>query len=134
MEKFKPKSRDELIALLERSTPLENIDVSMITDFSDLGPVFSRNYLTGIDMQGIETWDVSGAETMAGMFRGCYNFREDIGNWDVSRVMDLSAMFAWCPSFDRNLVSRWSIPSGANTLGMFFGCEPMDLDYFWEWV
>ena len=107
MEKFKPKDKAELVELLKKSTPLESIDVSMVTDFSDLGGVFSRHYLTGIDMQGIDTWDVSGAVTLARMFEGCYNFNEDISGWTVDNVTDTAGMLDGCDSFTHDL-SGWA--------------------------
>ncbi len=64
---------------------LNFIDVSQVTDFSDL---FIVSYFNG----NIGKWDVSNAMTMKDMFRHS-NFNGDISNWNVSCECDVSRMF-----------------------------------------
>lgn len=85
--KYFPQTKEELRDIIEQRIEVEgnevnlnDIDVSAITDMSDL---FAYNR----DFNGdISDWDVSKVTNMCGMFNGCEFFNQDISNWNVSNV------------------------------------------------
>ena len=127
MEKFKPETKSELIALLERSTPVRQIDVSRVTDFSRLGEYFARHYDGGRNLEGIEEWDTSNATNMAAMFYNCNGFNRDIGRWNVSRVTNMGCMFANCFEFNQD-ISGWDVSSVSFMASMFWDCLEFNQD------
>ena len=101
--KFKPRDRDELIALLEKSTPVDRIDVGRVTDLHELGEFFVKYYNYGANLDGIEDWDVSGAVDVSFMFYGCKAFDRPIGKWKLPRVRRLKFMFGGCEAFSQDI-------------------------------
>ena len=90
--KYFPKSKEELQDIIKQrikeegnEVDLNNIDVSKITDMSNL---FENTNFNG----DISAWDVSNVTDMKGMFWGCMNFNSDISNWDVSNVKNMILM------------------------------------------
>ena len=96
--KYFPKTKEELREILEKrlledkNADLNDIDVSKITDMSDL---FFRLDPHNID---ISEWDVSKVENMSYMFFGCRNFNSNLSKWKVSKWKDTSYMFFGCKS------------------------------------
>ncbi|WP_147288346.1 BspA family leucine-rich repeat surface protein [Helicobacter anseris] len=110
--KYFPKDKEELIALVaDESIKLDEIDVSKIKDMSYL---FCRSDWDECknsakkrkNFKGIEKWDTSNVENMAGMFYDNKKFNEPIVNWDVGRVKDMSYMFDEARSFNQPLKKR----------------------------
>ena len=94
--KYFPETKKELRDLiLQRikdegsEVDLNDIDVSKITDMSDL---FLRKDFNG----DISQWDVSNVTNMSSMFCWCKSFNKDISTWDVSRVTYMNGMFNDC--------------------------------------
>ena len=90
---FKPVTRDELKNLINtlieergNKADLNDIDVSQITDMSDLffGSNFNGN---------ISKWNTSSVTDMSWMFAKS-KFNCDISKWNTSSVTDMSWMFA----------------------------------------
>ena len=94
--KYFPETKDELKDIIlkrieseGKEADLNDIDVSKITDMSDLfkGTNFNAD---------ISKWDVSNVTFMEGMFYGCQSFNKDISKWDVSKVKNYCAIFRSC--------------------------------------
>lgn len=138
--KYHPKTNEELKDLVSHeSVKLSEIDISEVSDFSNL---FEDNKRS--DFSGIEDWDVSHVTNMSGMFDGAENFNSDISswevsnvtnmgymfssaisfnqplnNWDVSNVTDMSHMFSYATSFNQSL-DNWDVSNVKNMKNMFF--------------
>ena len=102
--KYKPTSRKELRDLVtDESIYLGDIDTSLITDMSNLFDFFNRD-----NYDGIENWDTSNVENMAGMFSANRNFNKDISKWNVSKVKNTAYMFFLAEKFNQPL-NDWDV-------------------------
>jgi surface protein len=50
--------------------------------------------------------DLSGVESLAGMFFGASKFNQDIGEWNTSTIKDMNGMFCCASDFNQN-ISGW---------------------------
>ena len=125
-----PKTKLELIEIIknllnDNQTNLNIIDVSKITDMSELFDKINQNIeISNID---ISRWDVSNVTNMRYMFFGCSKFNCDLSSWDVSKVKDLSSMFYECKNFNCDL-SNWDVSNVNNMNFMFYSCENFNCD------
>ncbi|WP_104706599.1 BspA family leucine-rich repeat surface protein, partial [Helicobacter bizzozeronii] len=116
-KKYCPQSKEELKKLVaDESVHLGDIDISKITDLSY---VFSESNRK--NFEGLETWDVSNANNMEGMFEKAIHFNHDISSWDVSRVKNMDGMFKDCQNFNQPL-NNWDVSRVEGMLQMFEGC------------
>ena len=83
---YHPETKPELSKIIRKllkdnQTDLNVIDVSKITNMSDLFSQINENKkITNID---ISEWDVSNFENMPYMFYKCENLNVDLENWNV---------------------------------------------------
>jgi len=63
--------------------------------------------------------DLSGVESMKGMFLGAKSFNDPLDNWDVSHIKDMSEMFHNARSFNQPL-DRWDVGNVKDMNIMFF--------------
>ena len=114
--KFYPKTNQVLRGLVsDENIKLSEIDISKVSDFSNLFMYSKRS-----DFSGIEDWDVSHVTNMSGMFDGAKNFNSDISNWDVSNVRDMNCMFCGANKFNSD-ISNWDVSNVKNMSYMFSG-------------
>lgn len=85
-----------------------------------------RNFFIGCTNfnQNIGLWNISGADSLQGMFASCTSFNNggsaDINNWNVSNVTNFSSMFSGATSFNQP-IGNWNISSAINISSMFNG-------------
>jgi hypothetical protein len=78
----------------------------------------------------IALWDVSLVTSVTpgnGLFYGCRDFNEDIGDWDMRLVRDASQMFAYCSSFNQD-IGRWNVGNLVLANMMFDSANSFDHD------
>ena len=137
---YHPEKLSELIELLIKlvnkrgsDADLNDVDVSRITDMSDL---FHRvNHLSKYKIQFIDIskWDVSNVEDFESMFERCSNFTSDLLRWDFSSAKNVNFMFLNCSKFNSE-VGEWKFnPELTNMLRMFDGCESFEGDELDQW-
>ena len=128
MYNYHPKDKYELISLLKKlleergkNADLNDIDVSNITDMSNLFEDLDFNIINNIN---ISEWDVSNVTNMESMFNGCIKFNSDLSNWDISNVKNMGYMFYYCKNFNADL-SKWDVSNVKNMEYMFFECNSL---------
>ena len=128
---------------------IQNLDVSLIEDLSDLFEDFDDRVKT-LDLSGWKTsnvwsmsymfydcrkleslnlsgWDTSSVEIMIGMFHQCERLKSlDLSGWDVSKVENMAWMFGGCRRIKSLDVSDWDTSKVNNMEGMFYGCRNLE--------
>jgi surface protein len=114
---------------LKYGHPMNTWNVYLLRNFTGVfAPTLrSMDLLYGFN-ENLSEWDVSNAETMAGMFENSIAF-QGIGleNWNVSQVVDFSYMFFNSNSFN-GTVSKWDTSSATTMDGMFLLAEAFNDD------
>ncbi|WP_405383143.1 BspA family leucine-rich repeat surface protein [Maribacter sp. LLG6340-A2] len=88
-------------------------DVSNVTSF---GEMFS-GCSSLIGNESFNSWNVSNARTMLGMFYGTTKFNQPLGNWDVSNVLEMIGMFRES-GFNQD-ISDWNVSKVERMNSMF---------------
>lgn len=115
---YVPDTRKDLIFLISCHVPFDQIDVSNITDMSEIFRGFD-NTQAQMDISGISNWNVSNVTNMSGMFEGANIPNLDISKWDVSKVENMSTMFYIFRSSRDFDISKWNVSNVKNMSGMF---------------
>lgn len=133
--KIKDRNKNKLKKIIKDGIiPLDKIDVSALTDMSDLfygikkinGSIANWNTSSVTDMKSmfafsqfnpnVSKWDVSNVKIMGGMF--FYSkFNPDLSNWNVSSVENMQMMFH-SSKFNGD-ISNWNISNVKNMREIF---------------
>ena len=102
---------------------LSNLDVSTITDMSNL---FSNFDFNNAKKKGytidISNWKVRSVNNMESMFANSIGFNQDLNRWNIFNVENMKKMFLNCKDLDKSF-SNWIIQKDTKTIGMFSGCD-----------
>lgn len=79
----------------------------------------------------ISTWNTGQVTNMHGLFRGAFDFDDDIAMWDTSNVTDMSFMFYEARIFNRS-IGRWDTSNVTNMSFMFYDARIFD-QYIGSW-
>lgn len=110
--------------------PLDNWDVSRVTDLSNL--FYLQHYreviydyralLSDVSWSRISDWDTSNVTKMKGTFRECSEFDQTL-NWDTHNVDDMSFLFYKCDRFNNGGEPlEWDTVNVTNLAYMFYDC------------
>jgi hypothetical protein len=103
---------------------IENWDVSLIDDFSDLVSFHDVPRVFQEFNADLSEWDVSQGTNFENMFWGASSFDSDLSQWDVAKGTNFVGMFAGASSFNADL-SQWNVaaagPGGRYFINMFDG-------------
>jgi surface protein len=69
-------------------------------------------------INNVNSWDISGQNSVISMFRGATSFNQILNSWDVSNVSVFSNMFGSDTSFNGD-ISNWDVSSAINMISMF---------------
>lgn len=159
--KYFPETNSDLLNIITTelnngNTNLNIIDVSKITDFSNLfesvhiylketakvlrnREIFKSKkkweYVQWTEDLAddifaeidISDWNVSNGKNFSKMFYGCWRFNGDISNWDVGNGEDFSHMFASCTYFNSD-ISKWDMKNAVHLNEMFYECANFNQD------
>ena len=128
---YTPKDKEELWNTIwhlidNDQTNLNCIDVSNITDMSEVFVEVNEICLNDIKEIDVSEWDVSNVTNMSNMFRGCKHVNCDLSNWDVSNVKDMEQMFYNCENFEGKGLEKWNVSNVKYMFLMFYNCKKLN--------
>ena len=88
------EDRAELEDMIKNKVSLKDLDVSNVTDMSNL---FKQK--SDFDIKDIETWDFSGVLIMDSMFWGCDDLIS-VRLYGLSDVVSMENCFSWCSNLE----------------------------------
>ena len=101
---------------------IQNLDVSLVEDFSDLFEYIVIDVKT-LDMSG---WKTSNVKDMNGMFFLCNGIESlNLSGWDTSNVKDMGDMFHGCNNLKNLNLSGWDTSNVMNMIYMFYNCRSL---------
>lgn len=95
-------------------------DLPNLTGVNNMANAFRETAISTVAQ--MNRWKTGIVTDMSGMFRGAYNFNEEIGAWDVSRVTNMSGMFWSASSFNKEIGS-WNTGLVTDMSYMFAGAS-----------
>ena len=117
---------------------LDGLDILDTSQSSSLAWMFSyldesRNYISVQsmtymkDLYGMEAWDVSGVNSLSGIFSGLRYLAAmpDISRWDTSGVTDMDYIFAGVASLTELDLNSWDTSSVTTLKAAFYSCSKL---------
>jgi surface protein len=110
--------------------PPQNLSSWNVTNVTTMREMFSGP--TGgpypqRSLNGLQNWDTSNVENMAGMFSYCFT-NPSIANWTVSNVTNMNNMFKYNATINRNL-QNWNVQNDTTFVNMFEQASAMKANY-----
>ena len=106
-----------------KNVVIQNLDVSLIEDLSDLF-VDIANRVKTLDLSG---WNTSNVENMSYMFYCCARLESlNLSGWDTSSAKTMHGMFYHCESLESLDLSGWNISDVDDMSYMFSDCESLE--------
>lgn len=102
----------ELQDLIDDGEDLSELVTTFVDDFSYM---FEG---TQIMNGSVQSWDVSNAYSLCGMFSNCHMFNDDITHWNTKHVKYMQNMFDESYCFNQN-ISGWNTSNVINMSCMF---------------
>merc|ERR1712166_1632799 len=62
----------------------------------------------GVTYDDMNSWDVGGATTMLGMFKGAAVFNQSLNSWNVAKVTNMASAFEGAALFSKEIGS-WNV-------------------------
>lgn len=133
---YKPKNKAELRQIIKKRIDLQmnndiiqpylqDIDVSLITDFSSLFTILCKDLNKPIILD-LSTWNTVNATTMAKMFRRCETLiKLDISNFNTDNVENMYCMFDECKMLTELDLSSFNTKKCIDTSFMFSACKSL---------
>lgn len=123
-----PKNKEDLIKIIQKRVDenkygndnlvfpdLSDIDVSNITDMSNLFFKLFRDFQESPVMLDLSGWDVSNVNDMRNMFGGCRSLTKlNLSGWNTSKVTNMDFMFEYCkmlPELDLSIFDTSNVTS-----------------------
>ena len=126
-EEDKFHSKEELKEYLEseiekqgENVVIQNLDVSLIEDFSYLFNNIITDEVKTLDLSG---WKTSNVKSMSKMFYFCTRLKSlDLSGWDTHNVDTMRLMFYDCRNLKSLELSGWNTSNVEDMYGMFYNC------------
>ena len=80
-----------------------------------------------LSFANLDEWDVSNVTDMSSMFLNAGAFNADLSSWNVSQVTSMSQMFEGCSAFNAD-ISGWDVSGVTNMKLMFSGAASFNGD------
>ena len=127
----KPKTKEELLKLIDDNFPLLLIDTSDITEFQSLfeNDLEDDNNLKiekywENSMNFLGFWNISNTINISVCFYNQKYFNQHIF-WNTNNVKNASYLFCFCETFNQPI--KLDLPNCQDISWMFFGCENLNI-------
>ena len=100
-----------------KNVVIQNIDVSLIEDLSDL----FYKITDGVESLDLSGWKTSGVKNMRSMFYKCSSLKSiNLSDWDTSNLDNMSNMFWGCSNLESLDLSGWDTSNVKYMCDMFY--------------
>lgn len=104
---------------------LNDINVSLITDMSELLDSYSSKIPYKLYKINCSDWDCSEVTDFSYMFKGTNFTHINVSNWRTYKARKFDGMFSRCDNLQELNLSNWIVSSAQSMKFMFYGCESL---------
>ena len=123
-------TREELDNLIKSKSNIRDIDVSYITDMSNLFNNVNFNDWKDQSLCDITNWNVGNVKDMSWMFYNAKIFNQPIESWNVGNVKNMSGMFNYAETFNQP-IEGWNVGNVKDMSEMFDYAETFNQPISW---